>query len=91
MRFDTPAGVGHQMAFWEARNVPPARPRTMCQVSSGMAGTGVFQTAPLPASGLIQEWQHDSRGLGSPARHRGVVRSWLVDTSVPSSRGHRPV
>lgn len=53
MRLDTPAGVGHQMAFWEARNVPPARPRTMCQVSSGMAGTGVFQIAPLPASGLV--------------------------------------
>lgn len=54
MRLDTPAGVGHQMAFWEARNVPPARPRTMCQVSSGMAGTGVFQNPPpLPASGLV--------------------------------------
>lgn len=56
MRLDTPAGVGHQMAFWEARNVPPARPRTMCQVSSGMAGTGVFQTPPpscfWPSSGV---------------------------------------
>lgn len=49
MRLDTLTGVGHQMAFWEARNVPLARPRTMCQVSSGMAGTGVFQNPPPPS------------------------------------------
>lgn len=52
-RLDTLTGVGHQMAFREARNVPPARAGTRCQVSSGMAGTGVFQKAPLPASGLV--------------------------------------
>lgn len=68
---DTLTGVGRQMAFWEARKVPPARPGARCQVSSGTTSTGVFQKVPLPASGLVLEWQRDSRGASAARLSHG--------------------
>lgn len=90
-------GMGHQVAFREARNAPPARRGTRCQVPVRRRGW-LWNLPESPHfQRLVLERQRDTRGLGCPSapgggacEHGGRTPGGLSASAGPTHPGASP-